>query len=74
MTNHHNNLNGLQLPPGETSKKSPQQVASEIAAYIKAAVTLIFYLLLLTIALGVGYVVLRVTVWAANTITKAIGL
>jgi len=74
MAKNQTDQDSFQLPSESLSKKTPEQVVSEIVVYIKSAVTLVFYLVLLTIALGVGYVVLRVTVWAANTITRAIGL
>jgi hypothetical protein len=72
MTN--NNPNNFQLPSAEPSEKTPQQKVSEIVAYIKAGITLTFYLILVTIICGLGYVVLRITLWAAGTVLRAIGL
>jgi hypothetical protein len=72
--NNDQNQDNFQLTPVIQEKQSPQETVSEIIAYIKAGITLTFYLMLVTIVLGIGYIVLRVTLWAASTVVKALGL
>ena len=71
MANNHNNPNNFQLP---SSRKSPQQVVSEIVAYIRAGITLILWLALITMALGLGYIALQGTLFAVRITLRAIGL
>jgi len=74
MDNNTNNQNDFQINSSKSQNKTLIDIICELVAHIKAGITLIFYLIMITIALGVGYVVLRITVWAANTIVRAIGL
>ena len=71
MANNHNNPDNFQLP---SQKKTPQQVISEITAYIRAGITLILWLALITIALGLGYIVLQGTLFAVKITLIALGL
>ena len=71
MDNNQSNLNNFQMP---SQKKAISQIVSEIATYIKAGITLILWLALITIALGLGYIVLQGTLFAVKIVLKAIGL
>jgi hypothetical protein len=74
MANNQNNPNSFQLPQAGPSKRSPQQVVSEIVAYIKAGITLTFWLILAGAMLGTAYVALQAILWAVNVTLRAVGL
>ena len=74
MAKNHNNSSNFQLQPNAPRQKNLYDVISEIIANVKVAITLVIYLVLITIMLGLGYVILRITVWAASVVIHAIGL
>lgn len=57
-----------------TQKKTIWETISEVIANLKLGISLVLYFIAITILLGLGYVVLRITIWAAYVVTRALGL
>lgn len=62
------------LLPNSSSKITPQLLAAGIVAWVKAAIKVIASLILLIVALGTGYVVIRGMLVAIKMVLQALGI
>lgn len=55
-------------------KKTPQMVASAVGAIVLSFVQIVLYAILAVAACGVGWISLRVIIWACQLAGSALGL
>ena len=58
----------------ETKQSSPGTIVAEIVAWIRAAITLILWLVIFSVVCLGGFVAIKSTWWAVRLILKAIGI
>ena len=69
-------LNNPQLPLVEVPqpKKTPQMVASTVGSFVLAFVQIVLWIAAGIAACGVGWIVVRATIWACGLVGTAMGL
>jgi len=67
------NFNNPPLP-NPSPKKTPQQLTREIVAWVKGAITVTTWLVLLIVALGAGYLAIRGMLIAVQQLLRALGI
>ena len=62
------------LLPNPSPKRAPQQLAAEIVSWVKAGITVTAWLILLVVALGAGYLMIRGMLVALKLTLQALGV